>query len=93
MYIPQLLAPLNIRHIISLHIKEVSVVLTKPVSRGLGRVLSHAYMYTVVSHISSHSSPQLYSSIGLHYQDSWYALNSGVQITIHIHTYSPSRVP
>ena len=55
MYIPQLLAPLNIRHIISLHIKEVSVVLTKPVSSGLGRVLSHAYMYTVVSHISSSS--------------------------------------
>ena len=53
---PQLLAPLIIRHIISLHIKEVSVVLTKPVSRGQGRVLSHAYMYTVVSHISRHSS-------------------------------------
>ena len=90
---PQLLAPLIIRHIISLHIKEVSVVLTKPVSRGQGRVLSHAYMYTVVSHISSHSSPQLYSSIELHYPDYYCALNSGVQITIHIHTYSPSRVP
>ena len=50
---------------------------------GQGRVLSHAHMYTVVSHIFSHSSTQLYSSIGLHYPDYYCALNSGVQITFH----------